>query len=67
MSLSSLPPYPNPSEDRWADAQCKTDWGLFLCRLVILTVAWVLGGMIAFAMALAVTAGQILRLFLGQE
>jgi hypothetical protein len=63
MSLSQLPAYPNPSVERPEQAAGRRDWGLLLRRLILLTVVGGFIALLAFVLALVVTAGQILLLF----
>ncbi len=63
MSISSLPPYPNPSVERGEDLEGNRDWGLLLSRLLVIGAVGVFIGVVLFAFVLVVSAGQILRFF----
>jgi hypothetical protein len=62
VDYSSLTRYPLPSPGEPADSRRDIDWGLLLSRLVLRGLVVLSVGLMLFVLAVAATAGQILRL-----
>jgi hypothetical protein len=64
VDYSSLRKYRDPSGAGTEDSHLDTDWGRFLSRLVIHGAVALFLGLLLFGLAIGLTQGQILRLFL---